>query len=89
MDKDPEVDSFIEDDAEVLAELVADGLDGDFDDEGNPIATRDLGSLNVRTTKTKGNLIYAAAAKKLGTPYKWAGGNCAGKTNGGFDCSGL
>lgn len=89
MDKDPEIDSFIEDDAEVLAELAADGLDGEFDGEGNPVATRDLGFLDARGTKTKGDLIYAAAAKQLGTPYKFAGGDCAGKTHGGFDCSGL
>jgi cell wall-associated NlpC family hydrolase len=49
---------------------------------------RNLDFLDARATKTKGQLIYAAAAKKLGTPYVWGGGNCAGKTKGGFDCSG-
>lgn len=82
------------DNAEVIADLIADGLDGEFDDDGNPInttiTTRDFGPLDARAAKkTKGQLIYAAAAKQLGIPYKWGGGNCAGKTKGGFDCSGV
>jgi hypothetical protein len=82
------VDNDIAADDEILAELAAEGLDGEFDDDGNPIAARNLDFLDARATKTKGQLIYAAAAKKLGTPYVWGGGNCAGKTKGGFDCSG-
>jgi hypothetical protein len=35
-----------------------------------------------------GDLI-AAAAKEIGTPYVWGGGNFYGPTGGGFDCSGL
>lgn len=80
---------------EVVKNLEEEGLDGDFDDDGNPIPVaardlsgRDLAVLDTRAAKTKGQLIYAAAAKQIGVPYKWAGGNCAGKTNGGFDCSG-
>lgn len=33
--------------------------------------------------------LIAAAAKEIGTPYVWAGGNFYGPTGGGFDCSGL
>jgi cell wall-associated NlpC family hydrolase len=33
--------------------------------------------------------LIAAAAKKIGTPYVWGGGNFDGPTGGGFDCSGL
>ena len=33
--------------------------------------------------------IVDAARSKIGTPYVLGGGNCDGKTKGGFDCSGL
>lgn len=33
--------------------------------------------------------LIAAAAKEIGTPYVWGGGNFDGPTGGGFDCSGL
>ena len=33
--------------------------------------------------------LIAAAAKLIGTPYVWGGGNLDGPTGGGFDCSGL
>lgn len=33
--------------------------------------------------------LIRAAAKKLGTPYVWGGGDFNGPTGGGFDCSGL
>lgn len=33
--------------------------------------------------------LIAAAAKQIGTPYVWGGGNFDGPTGGGFDCSGL
>ena len=38
--------------------------------------------------RDRGQLIYAAAARWLGTPYVWGGGACSGPTKGGFDCSG-
>jgi hypothetical protein len=33
--------------------------------------------------------LIRAAAKEIGTPYVWGGGNFLGPTSGGFDCSGL
>lgn len=36
-----------------------------------------------------GARILSAAARWIGTPYVWGGGNETGPTNGGFDCSGL
>ncbi|MEP9382902.1 NlpC/P60 family protein [Nocardioides cheoyonin] len=33
--------------------------------------------------------LIATAAKEIGTPYVWGGGNFDGPTDGGFDCSGL
>jgi cell wall-associated NlpC family hydrolase len=36
-----------------------------------------------------GARIVAAAQSQTGTPYVWGGGNTAGPTGGGFDCSGL
>lgn len=33
--------------------------------------------------------LIAAAAKEIGTPYVWGGGNFYGPAGGGFDCSGL
>ncbi len=36
-----------------------------------------------------GPRILASAARWIGTPYVWGGGNETGPTNGGFDCSGL
>jgi cell wall-associated NlpC family hydrolase len=33
--------------------------------------------------------LIAAAAKEIGTPYVWGGGNFDGPTGGGYDCSGL
>ena len=33
--------------------------------------------------------FITAAAKELGVPYVWGGGNYSGPTGGGFDCSGL
>ncbi|KAF2735543.1 hypothetical protein EJ04DRAFT_390768, partial [Polyplosphaeria fusca] len=38
---------------------------------------------------TLGEKILAKAKEAKGIPYHWAGGNCAGPTGGGFDCSGL
>ncbi len=36
-----------------------------------------------------GAAMVAAAEPELGLPYVWGGGNPAGPTGGGFDCSGL
>ncbi|WP_245713736.1 C40 family peptidase [Nocardia vaccinii] len=36
-----------------------------------------------------GAAVVAAAQRWVGTPYVWGGGDPAGPTNGGFDCSGL
>ncbi|KAI7513007.1 hypothetical protein KC347_g1941 [Hortaea werneckii] len=36
-----------------------------------------------------GKDIVKYARKAIGVPYVWAGGDCNGKTGGGFDCSGL
>jgi len=36
-----------------------------------------------------GAAMVAAAEPELGLPYVWGGGNAAGPTGGGFDCSGL
>jgi len=36
-----------------------------------------------------GARILASAARWIGAPYVWGGGNETGPTNGGFDCSGL
>ncbi|MFD7747806.1 NlpC/P60 family protein [Streptomyces sp. NPDC059698] len=33
--------------------------------------------------------VIAVARKQIGLPYVWGGGNTAGPTGGGFDCSGL
>ena len=35
------------------------------------------------------NEIVSAARSQIGTPYVWGGGGWQGKSNGGFDCSGL
>ncbi|KAI7358171.1 hypothetical protein KC354_g9775 [Hortaea werneckii] len=36
-----------------------------------------------------GKDIVKYARKAIGVPYVWGGGDCNGKTDGGFDCSGL
>ncbi|WP_231113855.1 C40 family peptidase [Mycobacterium avium] len=38
---------------------------------------------------SEGEKIVNAARRALGLPYIWGGGNAAGPTGGGFDCSGL
>lgn len=40
-------------------------------------------------TSEFGAAIVRAAEKWIGTPYVWGGGDQAGPTDGGFDCSGL
>lgn len=37
----------------------------------------------------EGEKVVNAARRALGLPYIWGGGNTAGPTGGGFDCSGL
>lgn len=37
----------------------------------------------------KASVALAAAESQLGLPYVWGGGDAAGPTGGGFDCSGL
>jgi cell wall-associated NlpC family hydrolase len=47
-------------------------------------------ALNLGTAGANfANREIAAAAKYLGTPYIWGGGDINGPTGGGFDCSGL
>jgi cell wall-associated NlpC family hydrolase len=46
------------------------------------------GLLDRRAPPNRGHEVYAAAARWIGTPYVWGGGNCNGPTKGGFDCSG-
>jgi cell wall-associated NlpC family hydrolase len=36
-----------------------------------------------------GDGLVDAAKKELGVPYVYGGGGCGGKSDGGFDCSGL
>lgn len=48
----------------------------------------DTGSGGQAVSGSAGKVI-AAARKEFGTPYVWGGGNSAGPTKGGFDCSGL
>lgn len=47
------------------------------------------GTLARRRVPPPGEVLYAAAARWIGTPYVWGGGNCQGPTRGGFDNSGL
>ncbi|KAJ4286069.1 hypothetical protein N0V90_013416 [Kalmusia sp. IMI 367209] len=42
-----------------------------------------------KPTLNLGQKILKKAQEQKGVPYHWAGGNCKGKTGGGFDCSGL
>ncbi|KAH7100730.1 hypothetical protein BKA62DRAFT_757759 [Auriculariales sp. MPI-PUGE-AT-0066] len=41
------------------------------------------------TTPSRGLKVVNAAKAKEGIPYVFGGGGCKGKSNGGFDCSGL
>jgi hypothetical protein len=45
-------------------------------------------TLARRRIPPPGELVYAAAAQWIGTPYVRGGGNCHGPTRGGFDNSG-
>ena len=82
----PEADEGILPDDEAKADA------GDDDDDGGEgVQARSAdpeAAAAPKKPKTKGERIYAAAAKWIGTHYKWGGGNCRGPTNGGFDCSG-
>lgn len=47
------------------------------------------GGGGVDGEKNVGEKILAKAKEAEGVDYVWASGSCKGKTNGGFDCSGL
>ncbi|KAJ2974655.1 hypothetical protein NQ176_g5943 [Zarea fungicola] len=48
-------------------------------------APAEIDSLEART----GPGIVSAADSQIGVPYVYGGGGCHGKSDGGFDCSGL
>jgi cell wall-associated NlpC family hydrolase len=79
----PESDEGLVPDNEVQQELqAADAADTAGGD-------RQLAAAGAAAKRNKGQLIYAAAARWLGTKYVFGGGACSGPTRGGFDCSGL
>jgi hypothetical protein len=55
----------------------------------NPGACAHEGDVPANLPPGFGGALIAAAAKQIGKPYVWGGGNFDGPTGGGFDCSGL
>ncbi|MFC8529193.1 C40 family peptidase [Nocardia sp. NPDC057227] len=49
----------------------------------------DSGALVPGESSAFGQAVIAHAARWMGTPYVWGGGDTSGPTGGGFDCSGL
>ena len=45
--------------------------------------------LEERSSNKVGQAVVNAALTQLNVPYVFGGGNCNGKTHGGFDCSGI
>lgn len=86
-DEDDEIDQDVIPDAEVQADPDLKESLSLLDAAGDNEVTLDKRAPAKK--KTKGDLIYAAAARWLGQPYVWGGGDCKGPTKGGFDCSGL
>jgi len=94
-DDDDNVARDIEEEYSYEARQEGDGaLDEDYsyDDDNEEFArglnTTDIDSLIARAT-SRGQSVVNAAKAKEGTPYVYGGGGCAGKSHGGFDCSGL
>jgi len=54
-----------------------------------PMAAAAIAAPTADSTASKGSSIVKEAEKELGVPYVWGGGGCDGKSDGGFDCSGL
>lgn len=69
--------------AELLEEEIASGGTLDADE----ILRRTAAATTKKVTKAQ--LLVNAAKRWIGTRYVFGGGNCAGPTKGGFDCSGL
>lgn len=73
-------------DAEPTLYDLPDDLEIDVEDdiEDGTLSARDLEKRATCASK-----IVSFAKKQKGVKYVWGGGNCNGKTKGGFDCSGL
>jgi len=74
---------------EPVAEKILAALSGASLSSGLGCAQPDGSALPANLPHGFPGAFIAAAAKEIGTPYVWGGGNFDGPTNGGFDCSGL